>query len=79
MYRPLRGSGQIITCLVSVELGLVPDRVDDRQESFERQSHDAVGRRNEHPPQRHLHNTDDTTTNISKPGFNNFVSHSCKE
>ena len=30
--------------LVSVELGLVPDRVDDSQKSFERQSHDAVCR-----------------------------------
>jgi len=53
-----------MTCLGPVELGLVPDRIDDRKESFKRQSDDAVRRRDEHAPQRHLNTQMTTDTRV---------------
>ena len=50
-----------MTCLGSVELGLVPDWIDNSQEPFKGQRHDPVRGRHQHPPQRHLHTT--TTRN----------------
>jgi len=50
------------TSLASVELCLVPDRVDDSQESFEGKRDDAVRRWYKHPPQWHLNKTHDRRT-----------------
>jgi len=38
------------TNLASVKFGLVPDWVDDSEESFEGQSHDTVCGRHQHSP-----------------------------